>query len=185
METSKARESRLAEGFFEKYCSGHGIDIGCGNDKITEEAEGWDNGRFGYDSDDAMFMKGVEDEKYDYVYASHILEHMEDPWCAVANWWRILKHGGHLIVVVPSRDLYEKRDQPPSRWNLEHKWFFTLDGEHDRKALNLRVFFEDLMEDLGEYEVELMRVRDAGHTITDPNVHSNGEYSIEAVLKKK
>ncbi|MFA5750438.1 MAG: methyltransferase domain-containing protein [Candidatus Shapirobacteria bacterium] len=186
METRKAKQARSQEGFFEKYCKGHGIDIGCGNDKITDEADGWDNNpEFGYNSGDAMHVQGVEDEKYDYVNASHILEHLEDPWCALQNWSRILKHGGYMIVMVPHRDLYEKKAQPPSKWNVEHLWFFTNEKEHDEKALSLEKLLTEALEHVGEFEIEFIRVRDSGHTITDPNIHSNGEISIEAVLRKK
>ena len=41
-ETGKARLRRLAEGYFEKYLVGDGIDIGCGDDPLTPYCLAWE-----------------------------------------------------------------------------------------------------------------------------------------------
>ena len=92
--TTKAR--REAEGFFDKFCRGAGIDIGCGADPVTQQCRGWD-----VQDGDAQKMAGVADESFDFVYSHHCLEHMRDPLEALLNWWRILKPGGYLLVTVP------------------------------------------------------------------------------------
>lgn len=133
-ETEKAQERRIKAGWFDKYLIGSGIDIGCGLDKLQSpfktvlnevdqlipfECRGWDTG-----DGDAQYMKGIEDESFDFVYSSHCLEHMVDPSVALSNWWRILRPGGYLVVVVPDEDLYEQRIWP-SRGNGDHKTTWT------------------------------------------------------------
>jgi len=44
---------------------------------------------------------------------------------ALAEWWRVLKDGGHLIVLAPDFGLYEQR-QWPSRYNSDHKTQWSL-----------------------------------------------------------
>src|SRR5690348_8692983 len=126
METKKAHNRRLREGWFEKYApeTHSGIDIGCQRDMIHESFRPWD---LIFGDGDATHMADVADDTYHTVYASHVLEHLADPDTAVLNWYRITKPGGHLIVIVPHRDLYEKKDDLPSRWNGDHRWFFLPD----------------------------------------------------------
>jgi SAM-dependent methyltransferase len=119
-ETGKRRAYRTETGWFDKYLVGKGIDIGCGDDPVTPECRGWD-----LKDGDAQYMTGVEDETYDWVYSSHCLEHMVDPSIALQNWWRILKPGGHLIVLVPDEDLYEQGHWPPI-FNNDHKSTWTI-----------------------------------------------------------
>ncbi len=89
LETSKAKARRVREGFFEKYCRGKGLDIGHGGDPLTTTCQGWE-----WFHGDAQFLSGLKDEAFDFVYSSHVLEHMEDPAVALRNWWRVLKPGG-------------------------------------------------------------------------------------------
>jgi SAM-dependent methyltransferase len=186
-ETKKAHPRRLAEGFYEAYCFGQGIDIGVGRIDTSDgedalpvaEIHTWDK-----DNGDATFMHGIEDEVYDFVYASHILEHIGNATLALKNWWRILKPGGHLILYVPHRDLYEKQLVLPSRWNPDHKYFLLPEQDELPFTLGLRPLVEGALTGLGA-ETIFVKTCDEGHTITDPNLHSNGEYSIEMVVRKR
>lgn len=134
-ETRKAYYRRVEAGWFDTYLVGSGIDIGCGPDKLQSpyasylddadrllkfECRGWDVG-----DGDAQKMAGIADESFDFVYSSHCLEHMVDPSEALRNWWRILKPGGFLVVVVPDEDLYEQGCWP-SRGNGDHKTTWTV-----------------------------------------------------------
>lgn len=179
-ETKKAHQRRLKEGFFKTYAPDDlsGIDIGCQQDPLNFTFRRWD---LIFGDGDATHMKGVPDEKYQTVYASHVLEHIEDVSTALRNWWRILKPTGHLIVVVPHRDLYERpRKQIPSRWNGDHKWMFLPDRAEPPSVLNFKDVIEEVPGQLVSY-----RVLDQGWVAGLPdNQHSGGEYSIEAIVKK-
>lgn len=177
-ETSKAKDRRQREGFFNKYCSGYGIDIGCGDDPVTFNCGRWD---LSLGHGDATFMKGIPDQRYDFVYSSHCLEHIVDQEAALKNWWRILKRGGHLILFLPHRDYYEKRKQLPSLWNVDHKRFYLPlfdEAPHTTGVISL------IRRVLNGYEFIYLKACNDGFTIIDPGRHSNGEYSIELVLKK-
>ncbi|AYA38097.1 class I SAM-dependent methyltransferase [Hymenobacter oligotrophus] len=43
-----------------------------------------------------------EDEKFDLIIASDVLEHIEDEAQALREWHRVLKPGGRLLVFVPA-----------------------------------------------------------------------------------
>jgi predicted SAM-dependent methyltransferase len=60
---------------------------------------------------DARDMSRFEDETFDVIYASHILEHLDYDnapdgsfFDALKEWKRVLKTGGKLLVAVPNMD---------------------------------------------------------------------------------
>lgn len=122
-ETSKCYKIRQEKNHFGLYLHGDGIDIGCGDDILKV-----DNGKVvAYDKNhgDANYCDNLEDNKFDFVYSSHCLEHMHSVRTALFNWSRILKKNGFLYVVVPDFALYEKK-QFPSRYNADHKHTFSI-----------------------------------------------------------
>jgi GT2 family glycosyltransferase/SAM-dependent methyltransferase len=175
-ETSKARQRRIREGFFENYCRGAGLDIGYGGDLLCDNCRPWD-----YEHGDAQLLRGLADESFDFVYSSHTLEHVGDAGETLRNWWRVLKPGGYLIVYVPHRDLYEKRNALPSNWSADHKRFFLIERDDAPDTVGIVPLVE---RNLPGYELIYAKPCADGHTITDPQMHSDGEYSIELVLKK-
>jgi SAM-dependent methyltransferase len=46
----------------------------------------------------------VTDGAYDAVLASHVLEHLANPLGALGEWRRVVRPGGHILLVVPHRD---------------------------------------------------------------------------------
>ena len=176
LESTKARERRQKEGFFNDFCVGKGLDVGYGGDLLTPGCIGWD-----MEHGDAQYLQGVPDESYDFVSSSHTLEHMVDPLVSLKNWWRVVRRGGYLILYLPHRDLYEKKKTLPSRWNLDHKHFFLLNENDPPDTLGVLPLIARSLEG---YEIMVARDCSEGHTITDPELHSNGEYSIEVILKK-
>lgn len=176
LESSKAQQRRVREGFFKKYCHGFGLDVGYGGDLLTSDCRGWD-----MEHGDAQYLRGIPNESYDFVYSSHTLEHMNDPAVSLKNWWRVVKTGGYLIIFLPHRDLYEKKKTLPSRWNPDHKHFFLLNENDPPDTLGILPL---ITRSIDGYEVMVAQDCSEGHTITDPSLHSDGEYSIEVVLKK-
>jgi len=175
-ETAKARARRLREGFFEKYCAGHGLDIGYGGDLLSDNCVGWD-----VEHGDAQLLASIEDASLDFVYSSHTLEHVADASEALRNWYRVVKPSGHIIIYVPDRDLYEKKLALPSQWNSDHKRFFLLDRDEPPDTKGLLQLIDTAVP---EANIVTARRCDSGHTIVDPRIHSDGEYSIEVILRK-
>jgi len=175
-ETSKAAKRRLREGFFEKYCTGKGLDIGYGGDPVTPNVQGWD-----YEHGDAQYLNGLDDESYDFVHSSHLLEHLPETKLTLQNWWRVLKHGGYLLLYVPHRDLYEKKIKLPSQFNDDHLHFFLPENGDAPDTIGISELISEI---LGDAEVVYIKVCDEGYIRNEDHVQSEGEYSIEAVLKK-
>lgn len=129
-EQSKAAKRRFNDGaFLSRYFVGHGVDIGGRPDPLAQYAgvfprivsvRTWD-----IEDGDAQLMQTVADSTYDFVHASHSLEHMVDVHVALENWIRVLKPGGHMVITVPDEDLYEQGKWPSQR-NGDHKWTFTM-----------------------------------------------------------
>ena len=83
---------------------------------------------------------------FDTVFALNVIEHIEDDRLALNNAWKLLKHGGRLIVLVPSynwlfneldRTLkhvrrYTKKDLEKLfqefEWPIIHKQYFNCAG---------------------------------------------------------
>jgi SAM-dependent methyltransferase len=179
-ETRKAYERRKRTGFFDKYVdlTRPGIDIGCQRDPLNPVFRRYD---LLFGDGDATLMADVPDNCFTTVYASHILEHLSDPALGLQNWWRILAPGGHLIVAVPHRDLYEKKKTLPSRWNGDHKFFYLPDTNEEPCTLSLR-WLLDL--NCPDGEIVHFEVCDEGWISNGPTKHSGGEYQIEAVVRK-
>jgi len=53
---------------------------------------------------DATEMRHVTDGSYEAVLASHCLEHVANPLRALAEWRRVLKPGGLLLLVLPQKE---------------------------------------------------------------------------------
>ncbi len=129
-ECSKSINRRLADAnFATRYFVGRGLDIGGKPDPLALYAElfplttsvrTWD-----WEDGDAQFLGGEEDGSYDFVHSSHCLEHLVDPRAGLGNWFRVLRPGGHLVVLVPDEDLFEQ-GVFPSTYNRDHKHTFTV-----------------------------------------------------------
>lgn len=176
-ETAKAHARRVREGWFEKYIQDPGIDIGCQRDPLNHTFRRWD---VIFGDGDAAIMDGVPDETFATVYCSHVLEHIGNPFRALKNWWRILKPGGNLIVVVPHRDLYEGKRDLPSRWNHEHTAFWLPEDGEPPSTFGVADVFKGA---IGR-RPDVLRVCDEGWAM-EPGKHAVGEYSIEAIVRKE
>jgi predicted SAM-dependent methyltransferase len=116
------------------------------------------------------------------VYASHVLEHIQYHRKAIKRWYEVLKPGGHLIILVPHRDLYEQRRMLPSKWNDEHLRFWLPEEEDLPCTLSLK---KEILAAIPNANFVEFRVVDEGYEPSGgPLDHPIGEYSIEAVVRK-
>src|SRR5689334_12083952 len=103
-ETSKAVMRRLHDTrFVSRYFVGQGIDVGAGPDSLAQYQEQFPGMRgcraWDLADGDAQVLASVEDGAFDFVHSSHCLKHMRDPDEALHHWLRVLKPGGHLVVL--------------------------------------------------------------------------------------
>ena len=173
--TSIGKDRRKAEGFFERFIVGNGIDIGHGGDPLTPDCKLWDT-----QQGDATSLAGLEDESFDWAYSSHCLEHLAEPSVALANWWRVVKVGGHLIVAVPDFLLYE-HDYWPSKLNSDHKTKWSC-GEREG-CVSLKA---ELLK-LPHAELIYCRLVDTGYNYDAPRERDQSgtaEVIIEGIVRK-
>lgn len=191
-ECSKSIGRRLADvNFTRRYFVGSGVDIGGRPDPLSlyrelfcqmSRVRTWD-----LEDGDAQLMEGVSAEQFDFVHSSHCLEHLADPRVGLANWFRILRQGGHLIVTVPDEDLYEQ-GVFPSTFNRDHKWTFTVYKTSSWSRCSINVI--DLVRDLGE-RADLVRLEQLNSTYRfelpryDQTLTPVGECGIEFVVRKR
>jgi SAM-dependent methyltransferase len=178
-EAGKTYFTRRANGFFDRFLSGEKIlDIGFkgyANPRkmtVVPHALGVDLDFPGYDGLRLPF----DDETIDAVFSSHCLEHIASYQDAIRDWHRVLKIGGHIICAVPSQCLYEKKTATPSRFNEDHKRFYT-------PASLLGEFQESLA--VNSYRIRHLEENDAQYDYTrGPETHAVGCYEIVLVLEK-
>jgi SAM-dependent methyltransferase len=176
-EVSKDFVLRLSNGFFAQFLAGEKIlDIGFrgyeGSVPILPHAIGIDLDYPGYDGVTLPFP----DESVDAVFSSHMLEHADDYQAVIRDWHRVVKIGGFIVCIVPHKFLYEKKEQPPSRWNADHKRFYT--------PARLLAEFEAALAP-NAYRVRHLADNDRGYTYDiGPDQHGGGGYEIEMVVEK-
>lgn len=185
-ETTKAKPRLIANGFYSRHIEGKKvIDVGVGRldthdgaDPICEWAEMHDK-----DICDATTMEAYQDETFDTVYASHILEHLTDPITAIKNWLRICKKGGVVFISIPHRDLYERKKELPSKWNQDHKYFYLPYISEPPNTFSVRDLIILALGWDNYYNCNL-EVIDTNTNNDKPDEHANGEFSIEAIIYK-
>lgn len=176
--TQRLHTRRLREGFFSQYLSGHSIlDIGYRGGipnavPIVDHAIGVDLDYPGYDGTHLPFS----DYSQDAIFASHSLEHIANYREVLGDWYRVLKIGGYLIIVVPHRYLYERKATLPSRFNPDHKRFYT--------SGSLLAEIDDSFPISGFRIRSLREIDDGFNYSSEPWQHPVGGYDIELVLQR-
>lgn len=85
---------------------------------------------------------------------------MQSPLHSIQEWWKLLKPGGHLIVIVPDEDLYEQ-EISPSISNPDHKATFTISK---RTSWSTRSFnMLNLAKSLPDGELISLQLQDNGY----------------------
>lgn len=180
-ETSKARRRRRGLGWYDRYIIGYVVDVGCGSDPVIPNAR-----RFDLEHGDAQYIESIRDESVDCLYSSHCLEHMRDPREALRNWWRVVKPGGYLIVIVPDANLYEQ-GMWPSIHNSDHKVTFSASDSNPWSPVHYNL--TSLVDELPNHRLIHLAVCDSGYDygIATPTLdQSSGgaECSVEMVAQK-
>lgn len=191
-ECSKAVRRRLADAnFSHRYFVGSGIDIGGAPDPLVLYVElfskitavrTWDR-----DDGDAQKLTGIPDGSVDFVHGSHCLEHLDDPFEGLRNWFRVVRTGGHLVVTVPDEDLYEQ-GVFPSTYNRDHRYTFTIlkASSWSSKSINVLALLESLGPEAQILKVELL---DAGYRYALPRFDQTltpvCESGIEMIVRKR
>jgi len=175
-ETSRTYEDKIDNGFFDKYMSGETVEIGA--DGYIDSVGVLPNTKVinlntpGYDGLHLPFGDSTQDA----VYSSHVLEHIDNRIETLREWMRVIKIGGHLIIAVPHQFLYEKKLNKPSRYNGDHRVFYS--------PATLLAEIEQAFEP-NSYRVRVLEDGDKGYNYSiPPEQHAWGQYEILLVLEK-
>lgn len=133
-ETSRFRH--LVEG----YCVGNGLDLGAAGDPVVpnaiqvelplDAAKNYGGLLFGSAPiqlrGDATNLHWFADESLDFVYSSHLLEDFADWLKVLCEWVRVLRYGGHLVLLVPDHKRFRAAVAAGQGDNLSHRHEFSL-----------------------------------------------------------
>jgi len=144
-----------------KYCTGQGVDFGCGGVKIKPTAIGIDLGHPLADMKaDARVLKEYKDGTFDYVFSSHLLEIIDNTEAVLREWLRIVKDGGNIVLYQADKEYYYPIGDP--QCNPQHIHHFSWE---DLWAIFQKIGGTQLIH----------------HARFDPDHH---EWSFELVVKK-
>ena len=170
IDDSQGNEASKVRWDIVEYTRGQGLDLGCGPDKCFPHFVGVDNLKdtslFGIKMkpdkvvETCELLPDFDDSSQDFVFSSHLLEHIEDYASALKEWWRVIKPGGHLVLYLPHKDLYPRCGTHGA--NPDHK--------HDFDPSDIK----EVMRGLGGWALLVNEVRSAGN-----------EYSFLQVWKKR
>jgi SAM-dependent methyltransferase len=141
-----------------RYCVGHGLEIGPGrfpycDARTTTFVEKYPEASDGMRRPDLIADASavpLPDGSQDYVFSSHVLEHLPDTIRTLHEWLRLLRRDGVLFLLLPHAD--RTFDRHREKTALEHhlRDFDTLgdapDHSHDEEARAGWSQLEDLQE---------------------------------------
>jgi predicted SAM-dependent methyltransferase len=96
------------------------LDIGCGKNK-TPAAIGLD--RIGLPGVDVVhdlnsFPYPFEDNSFDEIYATHVIEHLDSIVKAMEEIYRLAKPRAKVVIVTPHYSDYQSWNDPTHKWHL-------------------------------------------------------------------
>lgn len=108
---------------------------------------------------EASNLRCIEESSYDFVLSSHCIEHLANPLQGVAEWIRVLKQDGLLVLVVPHKDGTFDHRRPVT--SLEHliQDFDGQTDEGDLTHLEEILKLHDLSKDPGVEDFQLFQER--------------------------
>lgn len=107
---------------------------------------------------EASKLKDVPDNSYDFLVASHCLEHCANPIGTVKEWLRVLENSGIILLILPHKDFTFDRERMVTDFNHLLDDFKLNMGEEDLTHLQEILKYHDLSLDSGintknEFEV--------------------------------
>jgi SAM-dependent methyltransferase len=96
---------------------------------------------------EATDLHGIADATYGFVLSSHCLEHIANPLAALHEWRRVVRPGGHLVLLLPDpADTFDHRRPVTTLAHLQAD-FAGRTGEDDLTHLDEILALHDLRRD--------------------------------------
>lgn len=125
-ETSRGREAQKIAPWAIPYLDGKGFDVGCGDQPVVTWATGIDLHKAADINSDGRDLSQTTSGSLDFVFSSHFIEHCVGYEDVLAEWWRTIRVGGHLVLYWPHPDHYPRIGQFGA--NADHKHDITPDA---------------------------------------------------------
>ena len=110
---------------------------------------------------DAVNISHVENQTYDFVFASHCLEHIANPLKAVSEWLRITKSEGYIIMILPEK---------------------SQCFDHKRKISNFKTLLTQYEKNVGENDLSTLSEILANHDLSmDPPAGNFRQFLIRSL----
>ncbi len=108
---------------------------------------------------EASNLAGIADEQYDFLMASHCLEHCANVLKTVREWRRIVKKGGAILIIVPVKEQIFDHNRPVTSFEHLQSDFENNIDETDLTHLEEIVALHDLSMDLPAGTKDQFRAR--------------------------
>lgn len=126
--TTRFGETYCRRSLTHPFCKGNGIDVGSQGSPVNPDSIQIEYDRNRFDVDVPIQWEGdgtknlpFKDGVLDYVYISHLLEDYED-WVSILNEWnRVLKVGGHIVIMIPDKNIFREKVKNGQPDNPNHK----------------------------------------------------------------
>jgi len=130
---------------------------------------------------DLTDMNMIKDNECDFFVCSHMLEHIENDRKAIAELYRITKHGGKGILMAPISTAIESTiENLPEVKTDEDRWKYY--GQNDHVRLYARKEFVERIAQSG-FEIEMYDVNNFGKSFLKKN--GMKETTVLYIVKKK
>lgn len=96
---------------------------------------------------EATALHGIADASYDFLLSSHCLEHVANPLAALREWRRVVRPGGHLVLLLPDRAHTFDHHRPVTTLAHLQDDFARSTGEDDLTHLDEILARHDLRRD--------------------------------------
>jgi len=108
---------------------------------------------------DGVDLASIQSDSYDFLLSSHVLEHIANPIKALKEWKRIVKHNGHLILLLPHKEGTFDHNRPTtSLTHLIEDYEHNI-GEDDLTHLDEILTLHDFSQDAGSGTYENFKLR--------------------------
>jgi len=108
---------------------------------------------------EASDLHCIEDSSYEFVLSSHCIEHLANPLKGLAEWIRVLKQDGLLVLIIPHKDGTFDHCRPVT--SLEHliQDFESQTDESDITHLDEILKLHDLSKDSRAGDIDSFKQR--------------------------
>jgi len=108
---------------------------------------------------DSTDIYSISDNSYDFIYASHTLEHVANPIKALKEWLRIIKNDGYIILVLPDKMKSFDHNREYSKFTTIRSQYENGIGEDDLSTLSEILEKHDLSMDSPAGTFEQFKLR--------------------------